>query len=90
MPKKYRVCSRTEINGKAIYPDTGMRLTVRDDGKMYLYDPRTLQSYLCFEKEPYDPQRGHNQQQSQQQRPQQPQQQQQNRGFDDFDDDIPF
>jgi single-stranded DNA-binding protein len=85
MPKKYRVCSRTEINGKAVYPDTGMTLTVRDDGRMYLYDPRTLQSYFCFEKEPRNQQGG--QSQPQQQPRQQPQQ---NKGFDDFDDDIPF
>jgi len=77
MAKKYRICARLEIDGKTVWPDTGMVLSQRDDGKMTLYDPRTGQSYFAFEKEPRPA--------SQQQAPQQ-----QQKPNDPFDDDIPF
>ena len=53
MPKKYDACSRLEIDGrdKPIWPRVGLTLTVKDDGKMYLFDARTQHTYFLFERE---------------------------------------
>ena len=59
MSKKFKICSRLQIEGrdKPIWVDTGMTLTQRDDGKMTIFDSRTLQNYYVFEKEDkYKPQ----------------------------------
>ena len=78
MSKKYDVCARVEIDGreKPIWPKVGMTVTVKDDGKIGLYDARTGQNYFCFERKPFDK----GQQQEAPKTPQTP----------DFNDDIPF
>ena len=68
MNKKYDACSRLEIEGreKPIWPKVGLTLTVKDDGKMYLFDARTQQTYFLFERQDRNqqqsaPQDAHNQ-----------------------------
>ncbi len=53
MKRKFKVCNRLEIEGrdKAVWPNTGMTLTVKDDGKMTLFDGRTNTNYFLFEIE---------------------------------------
>lgn len=53
MTKKYDVCARLQIEGrdKPLWPKIGMTITVKDDGKISLYDARTGTSYYAFERE---------------------------------------
>lgn len=48
--RKFRVCAKQEgKNGKAYWPEIGMTLFLKDDGKMSLLDARTGQFYSVFE-----------------------------------------
>ena len=78
MPKKYDVCARVEIEGreKPIWPKVGMSITIKDDGKISVYDARTGINYFAFERT------DRNQQQAPAQQP--------TAQAADFDDDIPF
>ena len=80
MAEKYDVCARLEIEGreKPVWPRIGLTITVKDDGKIGVFDARTGQNYFAFLREPKE-----NQAQA-------PKSAAPAKSPDDFDDDIPF
>jgi len=80
--EKYDVCSRLEIEGreKPLWPKVGMVVTIRDDGKVSVFDARTGQNYPAFKREPRPVQAS--------QPPTQTPPQQTDQGF--IDDQVPF
>lgn len=51
--QKYDVCARLEIEGreKPVWPRIGVTITVRDDGRIGMFDARTGQNYFAFLRE---------------------------------------
>lgn len=52
--KKYDAKKPLEIEGrdKPIWMGIGMSVTIKDDGKVFLFDNRTGMNYPCFERKP--------------------------------------